>query len=621
MAARPSINLDGKKYEVSQSDWEDGAGPRRLSWAQRPTQAGEVGGILYADWRISGANLNSFEDLRYGEGLLSIDYTTAVDTRWPDIMVLGPEVTVIECSTHDADSDQIVRANGAAFVAGRDSGTKRALVFVSRGTRHARVEVLSEGQYPAVQLLAAQGSSFAAPSKGVVATEGPSGIEISFPLVGSAYYTVTDMFSGAGKANEPGEIADVLAVASDRIVDLGGPSKSVKHNILAGDVTMAKPNWVTIATIDAPFGVAFNNFALDGNLWILGTNYGPYVLSERSGEFFPLMPEVSLSPRNCAAMTTWFPLGVVISMQAGLRWHRQTSGESFGPEVFETNTSVHGYITALCATDEWLYACMNNPAGGSWILAGRPARRSDGTTHRIAWFVINQSERNITRDFMINVGNAVQVRVTPLIVMGHNSDVAYFQEGALPGNQVNDPRYRFEENGLAYLTEMRRQPGMLKDLEAVEFITADCGPGITIQVEASLDSQEWQPLTKLITENGFHRVDIPARLSGSRVKLRVRLKTNNPQASPRIEGGYLRLYYRMRPKIAKALQVNLLVQKSSRETSLSLRDHLLEAQAKDWVSFVGVDGETFQVRVNQVEIRDVGGDDVQEARVELLQWQ
>src|SRR5690606_38457999 len=76
---------------------------RVLDWkvGQRPSQAADPAALVIAEWRIDGPMGTSYEDITEGFGYLGIDYTTNADSRWNNVLSLGPLSNSVTLSSKD----------------------------------------------------------------------------------------------------------------------------------------------------------------------------------------------------------------------------------------------------------------------------------------------------------------------------------------------------------------------------------------------------------------------------------------------------------------------------------------------------------------------------------------
>ena len=92
----PEIRLDGRRYTL-----RSGRGGRDYTVTSRVSQRGDPGRQEIATWRVDGAALTSVEDTSSGNGYLGVSANINSDSRWPDLLTLGPKINTVTLSTHD----------------------------------------------------------------------------------------------------------------------------------------------------------------------------------------------------------------------------------------------------------------------------------------------------------------------------------------------------------------------------------------------------------------------------------------------------------------------------------------------------------------------------------------
>ena len=612
---RDRIVIGGTQYLLARENLLP-TGARRWAVTARPSQPGDPSVDKVAIWKVSGPNLNSFEVLEDGEpGLLSVDYSTGIDTRWTDVACLGPATTVVDCST--GDTLAVGTTNGLALT-GTLNGTNK-YVYVIRGREPKKVRFTNWTAYDSGYNLGEAATSILY-TKSANATE-----EISIGMAATTYHVVsavgTDAAADTASANNEALQNRIMGAAPDRIVGLGG--QTIRSNALTGTVTMDASAYTTEDTL-AGYNVTPTGFAVDGDIWVLGYDNGPWTYDVNADTFFPIMPEAQRSTNNCLGMTTWYPLGVIIPMSRGLRYLKHGSGEGIGPERFLNNTSpVSGRATAVSGTDHWLYVIFyDEPNDDSYLCAGRPRQPGDNHPYPLSWYVLKQFT-DTKCQALLNVHDGEGALTNPAIVGGHADDIFYVTLGRYY-REIDDANYRFQTAGILYLTEMRREPGIIKDLVAIELTTSACDATNTVTLGFSVDGGAYTDLSGtldytsgatlngVINTNGHQRLlfvdnsNVPHTWSaGRRVKPRLTFAASANTASPKVEGD-LRLHYKARPVMATVYEFTLQLDEGNpAKTVEELQDDMITNWGSGQVLMnEDVDGDSYYVRIESVEVRE-----------------
>jgi len=452
-------------------------------------------------------------------------------------------------------------------------------------------------------------------------------VEIAFGQGDSAGYQVLNAADiGEPSAadviseNSAGEPARIFGLDTKQAIAAAG--NTVKTNILLGAVTMAAPNWQLVSTLTGRRNaVKATGFALDGNLWVLGTSDGPYYIEEREGEFRALIPEIESSDENCRQMTTWSPMGVVIPLRDGIRYSQAFSGESWGPERFLGNSSpVQGYPTGVGASLKWLVTAIENEVTGvCWLVAWRPRQVGDRHPYPFSPYVIGKVPSSTASRFVRYVGYADGRRTTPAWIAGADGNAIWWLDGRT-SRFIDDTAYRYILAGTTYMAELYLD-GVLADIEAVEFMTDDCTASLTVTPKISIDGGANYISLAAQTSDGFHRVlavngSVPhASLQGAnRIKLALNYASNVATAAPKVISP-VRVYWRWRPAVLNDCEYTLELEETGAEqpTAKEQQANLITAWGSAPVAVEDPDNGSYYVRVNSVEVterRDDGGNAV-----------
>jgi hypothetical protein len=628
------IRLAGHSYEVA----VDSKGNDLYHRGRRSSQRGDPGEQRMAEWSTSGPALFTEEEVAEGGGYLGPADPINCDTRWWPFVTLGPLISTTELSTYDSTwtnskigtgtfapgvdmrlgaSPAAGNAEGMAVVKGGGS----TFGYVIRNGFPAKVDLADMTLKQSQLVLKGSATS-------VVVTRTAEGtVEVSFGEVGSAYEVLaaadisTPPNTDTLVPNAQNFEARILGVASDRIAALNDHVAS--GNILTGAISMANPNWNSIATITGPNTLQFNGFQIDGNLWVLLTSNGPWVLDESTGDFFPIIPETDNDAENGKGASTWFALGTVIPSRDGARYQKSGSGQSFGIETFPGNIGeIQGRPTSHAATTRWLFqALYDDESDQTYLIAWRFRQPGDQHPNLLQPFPIAKLGSGIECRFLENVGTVDGVRTNQTIIGGHDDDLLYFLRGRT-SREVDDANYVYAAAGTISLTKLRREAGLLKDVEAVELQTALCTVDETVTVALEVDGSgtyqsltgtlvwptadddatrgaDGDPLNGIIKRNGFHRLhlvdDEGAPLewaSGFEFRPRLSLERGSTTTlAPRVQG--FRLFYRLRQKVVKTWQVSL---DDLSKAEVARLEQLGEQRPQELAS------EKIWVRVDQVDV-------------------
>lgn len=449
-----------------------------------------------AEWHIDQPAFLSQEQLP-GEnqaGFLGISYTDGCDTRWRDLLCLGPLATAIDCS---ALAGTTAVAGSGCMVPATMNGTLGALVYMNRGTDPAKVKLSDMSVIDPGISLAEAGTS-------MIYTKSANGTEeISIGMENTAYQVITTVGNTTDTAsanNESYKITIFGYAGSDpnsdtgQIAGMGRGSGSVSnlvfHNVLSGTVTMDASNWQQRAVITGE-SVTFTGFAVDGRAWILGTTMGPYYFNADFKRFVKLISELARSTANCRGMGTWTVHNgfTFIPLQRSLRTSKNVSyGQSVGVETYRENKSpVQGQHTHTWFSERWGYTPVYNAiVDKTYLCAFR--RRSDGDWHQqeMSYYPIVTLGDGLECNFGIYTGTEGG-RTLPTIVFGRDSDAGWFSEGRLD-YFPSDTSYTYATSGSAYLTELRRFPNKVKRPTRFWFWAEGLSADETITVSLRTDS-------------------------------------------------------------------------------------------------------------------------------------
>lgn len=648
---RNTVAINGVQYPVA----EGKNGQRLFKLTTRASQPGDPGDLVMAEWDVSGPDLNSYEEIPLGQtqGYLGRDYGAGTDGRWAGLDQLGPAVNTITLSAYDTPHSVAFLGStllGSTFLLGpaevpenshaygeiSSGGTTYG--YVARGVRPGKINETTMASTAGAPL-------FSQPVTDIISTYSPqatTGGEVSFGLGDTAAYQVINA-AGVGTtdvvaANSSNQAARTFGVAPDRIVAMA--TNTVSGNIIAGAVTMAAPAWNTVGTITGREGyVRLNGFAMDGSLWVISTSAGPYVLDQTGGVFFPVISEIDNNNSNGLQTGHWFPIGVVIPLTSSVRYMRGSWGKSFGPETYMGNTSpVQGMVTGFTASARWGYASVYNAqTGDTYLCALRPRQVTDPKPNEVSWYVLAKFTGTAS-NFLHFIGTVNGARTNETVVGGYGSNAFYITNGRT-AREYQDSNYRNQTSGVTYLTELRRQAGVIKDVEVAEFETAQCGASDTVTpavaVTTSAGATSTVTIGSAVTTNGLHRIaaassGIPlTNVSGVRLKPQLTYAASAATSSPQTVGMF-RLYYRLRQTTIRVWNFVIDMPDRTDRTSLELEAALRNAESSNGpVIFDSFDQTRTYVRVrfmtDQEIVETLGGvnsqDGIQrQVGVQLTEW-
>ena len=546
------------------------------------------------------------EDITEGYGYLGIDYTDNTDSRWLNTLCLGPLANSVSLTSKDTTwttkvMDSTFVLDSSVPDAGPASGTisefalmqgaGTVYLYVLRGRYVTKVDA-SDMTVKETHILPETATS-------ILATTTATGVrEISVGMANHAYHVMNSVATPPSLdnwvVNNKNIVSRVIGDGADRVVFAGkdelGEGNVVAGNVLSGTVTMANPTASTIATL--PGDVTVTDFGMDGPFYAPMTDRGPFMIDEEKREFFLLIPEIPRSMEN-RVVGNWSFLGALFGLATGARYSKFGSGESYGLEQFRQNTSVvQGFMTAQTASARWNYEGWYNEVGAdSYVLAWRTRQPGDPHPNPLSPFpLVTVADSRVNA--MLNIDNASGKRTNPTLVYGHGADTLRWITLGRQPREIEDTNYRFASAGTAYLTEMKRYPGMTKQLQAIEFETADCAAGKTVTVGVSVDGAAAVTLTA-VAANGWQRLlfadgsAVPlTTTTGKNIKPQLAFATDSSSTSPKVKGP-LRLHMAVRPLLTEVVDCLLLLEDSNDTQGTS--------EAQEDVLFGLDEGSTVQV--------------------------
>ena len=644
--SRTALSLGGALYRFAHESTIP-TGGRQFTVRSRPWQQGDPADKATALWHSDGPQLNSYEDVSEGQsaGRLGVAWADGCDSRWTETLALGPLITTITLTGADTPHPEMLLSVSALLDqnTGLDKspnpGNVTAIAFTQGSVVGEYYLYFVRDGYVtkvnATTLAVVETKSFLDSAVDAIATQNALGTrEISVALRSSAYQVANPIVSGSGDtwgANSGGEISTVFGLSNDgRAVSqvVSGGQINVRGNLLTTTVSMLAPAWATVTSIIGQ-QLSPKGFVTEGYRWFMSTTKGPFPFDPQLAQPYALIPEMDNNSET-GITGFWSFLGAIFGSRYGVRWQKGGNGRSFGVETFEDNrTPVQGYPTALDSSTRWHYQMVYNPTTTTtYLLAWKFSPDEWRAGAVVSPYVIGKLAGNATSRAMRWVGTANQARTTQILTFGIGTNGGYIIVGETP-QEIDDSNYRYAASGTAYMTELRRYPHLLKDIEAIEFETAGCAAGRTITVGAVVSGDSAQPTTialtgttagvnDAITTNGYQRrlfVDnsgVPlTTASGRRFYPTFAFATNASATSPQIVGP-IRAYFTLRPLLIDEITVYLQLDDDDeslaydKATALkALQNSGPIAMADDWF------GDSGTVRVASVvlppEFNDGGG--------------
>lgn len=477
-------------------------------------------------WRLSDAMFNSFARASQNV-VLSVDYSTGVDTSWPDKAIMGPELTTVDLSGVAGTT-----ASTCFGVRGVTSSSEEVIYFL-RGTKPAKVALATAA------VDTASGVTCAAAAISAVTITTPAGAQqIALSMAASAYRVITTCATltnaDTSSVNTGSNIRSILGAEPQSVVGLGS-GQQVYRNFISGSVTMNAPSWNSINSLNPiPFPVTFTSFTtLSTNQFLIGTTKGPLIAQLQFGRLGLLSDRIPESVDNCraAAYVEWLGGGVVVPLEGQTRLITPGGGQRVGPEDFEDQTSpVQGMVMGADYDQDW-YVCsyLNRFTGTYYILKAKPNRGGTWHDRTLNWYCIGTTTSAVK---MVKWTGTDGGRTLPTWWLGKDSDVMYFGAGRTK-QWPDDTSYTYTTTTQSlYLTELRfDEPHRLTRI-ALE--TKGCSANArSVSVYWTVDNGTEVKLQSF-DRDGRHFFDVPETLAleGMRHKPRLEFANNNASASP-----------------------------------------------------------------------------------------
>ena len=626
--ADTTVILNGKSYRLARRGANPAGNEGALAWDIGGVPAQPVDPSLplsVMEWQVGGPNLNSFEVIPPGgeAGFLGVDYGVDTDSRWgDDFNTLGPAITVVDLSG--------TGGTAAPVSCWSPTGAMNAAkpFLVGRGNAWAKVNpssLVRMAQATEATVVLAENITSLLYTKSAAGTE-----EVSVGMRATAHEVITAI----GNAGADDTHAAAVQIAShflqgpDRVFgarDAGAANAAtLLGNVLTGSVTMASPAWAVNASLPG-LNVKVNGLAMDGNFVVVGTSAGPYTLDPLYNQFRPLSRQSGADALNCSVMAEWEIFGLIYNLRYGARVLSWGESASIGPEIYRNNTSpVRGRLTGGAGTDRWFFwAHYDDITDDTYLLAARPRLPGDPHPYPLSFYTLRRFA-DTKVNFLGNLDTLDGTLTLPTLIGGYGTDVFALKCGRTD-RWPDDASYAYALSGTTYLTESRRQPGVMKDVVAYELETSGCNANQTVTVGASFDGATAATLTGTLVDgsgravngviktNGWQRLlpvsntNVPLTThAGRRIKPQLTYATNTAAAAPAVTGK-LRVLYRPRPLIAKTLTFTVILDREMRsgQSQREAKAQLLAEMGSAPVALEDPDGNALYVRVDGVSIAGV----------------
>ncbi len=303
--------------------------------------------------------------------------------------------------------------------------------------------------------------------------------------------------------------------------------------------------------------------------------------------------------------------------------------------------------TGQAGTTKQLYTMhLDEPNGDTYLVAWRPRLAGDPHPHLLQPNVIAKLTGAESR-FIANIGTVNGSRTNPTLVVGNGSDISHITRGRT-AREIDDVNYRSALAGTTHLTELRRQPELIKDLEFCEFTTRQSNPDQTIvigvEVDKGADAAQLETLdgelsydsgrtrNGRVQSNGFQRllfIDDEGRpldwASGRTIKPRITYASDVSTQSPRVISTF-RLGYRIRSEFVRVYTFAVELRGDSAERDPETQEQALLDMMRPGdgeIGAISTDLPASYVRVEHVTTREVadrgGGDDSNRGRVKVAE--
>jgi hypothetical protein len=210
------------------------------------------------------------------------------------------------------------------------------------------------------------------------------------------------------------------------------------------------------------------------------------------------------------------------------------------------------------------------------------------------------------------IGTADGARTLPTLVGGYGSNAFYMSEPRVIRGP-SDSSYQTALSGTTYLTELQRDPHVIKDIEKVDLYTVSCSADRTVTVGISIDVGAYVDFAA-ITSNGYQEltaasggVPTATLLGGRTLKPRIVYASNTSAISPKVQG-WIKVRYRTRPEMVNAYQFTIELNDDPVQGDAEAQQDKLLTEWSSGPVLVGNDPgdvDSYYIRVDSVKVREV----------------
>lgn len=420
-------------------------------------------------------------------------------------------------------------------------------------------------------------------------------------------------------------MAKALGVGSDRIWIAQATGTNYTNNYASSfmdnlDVRIAE---FQVVDTEIPItGVGFN-----GPFTLFGTEDGLYSFTE-SGRSVPLIPALRglRDTRNCRWIVQLWGWTFVNTIR-GIYAISGTTANPVGPERLKNfEGPIRGVCTAIWPVGESLFAAyLNEGTGDTYVLRGDFGAETEaaGIPDWFCFRFLDSLESHC-------IFSSASSRALTTLIVAEGTNCAWYSLGR-GGREIADSEYRFStEGGSWHGTTLMLRPGFTGYPRYFTFLTENCGASDTWSVGADVDdSGGYTSVGSSVTSDGrqvIRPVASSIPVSGfnfRRIKPRLTQTATSATEPPQIRGAMTMAYDVRCDQVTEVQAVVQLGMGEAAKTTYDRLDALTDpANQTSPITMVLPDSPDtrygFVTKV--INSRDVKGDSIQAAAVDLLLW-
>lgn len=355
---------------------------------------------------------------------------------------------------------------------------------------------------------------------------------------------VTDVTQGAG---EPGGVVPIYvwAYTNDHAANYiaGGPGSTDDFRVMSSiapnaGYSEAVSTGDSMITSLAPGGGLVLVFV--GKIDELG------MIDNTNAVYHSLVPFDSHLATNCRPLKWMLASGADQSRGSlSLVFPREHSLWEYAPSTIESGTATNispwsigyrrppnarGIVRAIQGSSRWLYYCVQNTNGKSWIY------RNDQTTGAPhTWLYLDGQDIRSLLITDVYAGN-------PLFLFSSGTNVGQVVLPLDGDSEIDDPACRYQLSGYVDIPDIDLGfPDEDKIGFSVRVVSDNLAPGALYHdVQYSVDGGAWSDMGNIISSPS-DEVDFPLNVKAKRIKLRIWFFTNDDTISPQMWGFSLRV--------------------------------------------------------------------------------